>query len=84
MVAHRSAVACSIGAPPLIDNSDPDEGQVGRNSFLFRYSRLKVLEVYGKLGCLPSLGICPDGLSNVQQLMQDDALEPLGFSIPDM
>jgi hypothetical protein len=48
------------------------------------YSHLKVLEVYGELGCLASLGSCPDGLSNVQQLMQDDALEPLGFSIPDM
>ncbi|CAK9882951.1 unnamed protein product [Sphagnum jensenii] len=35
---HRSAVACSIGAPPLIDNSDPDEGQVGRNSFLLLFA----------------------------------------------
>ncbi|CAK9238290.1 unnamed protein product [Sphagnum troendelagicum] len=43
IVSHRSAVAYSIGAPPLIDNSDPDEGQVGRNSFLFRYSRLKAV-----------------------------------------
>jgi hypothetical protein len=31
-------VACSIGAPPLIDNSDPDEGQVGRNSFLLLFA----------------------------------------------
>ncbi len=38
IVSHRSAVACSIGAPPLIDNSDPDEGQVGRNSFLLLFA----------------------------------------------
>ncbi|CAN5966364.1 unnamed protein product [Sphagnum jensenii] len=84
MVLHGSASACSIGAPPLIDNLDPDEGQVGRNSSVFRYSRIKVLEVYRKLGSLPSVGSCPNGLSMVQQLMQDDALEPLAFSIPDV
>jgi hypothetical protein len=83
MVLHGSAVACSIGAPPFIDNLDPDERQVGRNSSVFRYSRMKVLEVYRKLGSLPSVGSCPNGLSMVQQLMQDDALEPLAFSRPD-
>ncbi|CAM6043468.1 unnamed protein product [Sphagnum compactum] len=84
MVLHGSAAACSIGAPPLIDNLDPDEGQVGRNSSVFRYPRMKVLEVYRKLGSLPSVGSFPNGLSMVPQLMQDDALEPLAFSRPDV
>ncbi|CAM6008004.1 unnamed protein product [Sphagnum balticum] len=84
MVLHGSAVACSIGAPPLIDNFDPDEGQVGRNSSVFCYSHMKVLEVYRKMGSLPSVGSCLNGLSMVQQLMQEDALEPLAFSRPDV
>jgi PERQ amino acid-rich with GYF domain-containing protein len=54
------------------------------DSNAFHYPRTKLLDIYRKVGILPSFKKYPDGFIAVQLLTQDKVSEPLAFITPDM
>jgi hypothetical protein len=54
------------------------------DSNAFHYPRTKLLDIYRKVGILPSFKKYPEGFIAVQLLTQEKVSEPLAFITPDM